>query len=162
MNQNLLERFSERYEDLKNSVFIFGAIGWVIFLIVPMPAIVIDFSISFTIAISMVILIQASTIDTWEKFRTFPLILLMATIFRIALSIATTRKIISGQSPGNVIEAAGEIIIRDQIAIGFVIFVILIVVQFIIAFGANRFGRSEEHTSELQSRGHLVCRLLLE
>src|SRR5690625_2221541 len=140
MNQNLLERFSERYEDLKNSVFIFGAIGWVIFLIVPMPAIVIDFSISFTIAISMVTLIQASTIDTWEKFRTFPLILLMATIFRIALSIATTRKIISGQSPGNVIEAAGEIIIRDQIAIGFVIFVILIVVQFIIAFGANRFG----------------------
>lgn len=135
-----MEKLSSRYEELKNIIFIFGAVSWVMFLIIPIPAIVIDFSISLTIAVSMVILTQATTIDTWDKFRTFPLVLLMSTIFRIALSIATTRKIISGEDPGKVIEAAGHIIIRDQLAIGFVIFVVLIVVQFIIAFGANRFG----------------------
>jgi flagellar biosynthesis protein FlhA len=135
-----LDKIKNIYEESKTIIFIIGIISWVMFLIIPLPAIMIDMLLVFTLAFAMIILIQASTIDTWEKFRTFPLILLMSTIFRIALNIATMRKIISGEDPGAVIESAGHLIVRDQIAIGIVMFVILIIVQFIIAMGANRFG----------------------
>lgn len=128
------------YEELKTIVFIVGIISWVMFLIIPLPAVFIDIALSMALGFSMVVLIQSASIDTWDKFRTFPLILLMSTIFRIALNLATTRKIISGESPGQVIESAGHLIVRDQIAIGLVMFIILIIVQFIVAMGANRFG----------------------
>lgn len=128
------------YEEFKTTLFVFGVISWVLFLIVPMPGIIIDLGISATLAFSMIVLITASGIDSWDKIRTFPMILLMSTIFRIAFNIATTRKIISGESPGQVIESAGHLIVRDQIIIGLVMFVILLIVQFIVANGASRFG----------------------
>ena len=135
-----MDRLKLYYSEIKNVVLMIGVIGWVLFLVIPMPAFVIDLALSVTLGLSLIILIQSSSIDSWEKIRTFPLILLMATVFRIALNIATTRKIISGEYPGRFIDLAGDFIVRDMLAIGFVMFIILIVVQFIIAFGANRFG----------------------
>lgn len=132
--------FKSIYEEFKTTLFIFGVISWVIFIIVPMPGIVIDLCISGSLAFSMIVLTTSSGIDSWDKIRTFPMIMLMSTIFRIAFNIATTRKIISGESPGTVIEAAGHLIVRDEIIIGLVMFIILIIVQFIIANGASRFG----------------------
>ncbi|MGN5650496.1 FHIPEP family type III secretion protein [Bacillus sp. Brlt_9] len=132
--------FRSVYEEFKTAIFIFGIISWAIFLIVPMPGIIIDLCISGSLAFAMVVLIQSSTIDNWDKFRTFPMILLMSTIFRIAFNIATTRKIISGESPGSVIEQAGHFIVRDEVLVGLVMFIILIIVQFVVASGASRFG----------------------
>ncbi|MGF7535603.1 flagellar biosynthesis protein FlhA [Bacillus mexicanus] len=128
------------YEEFKTTLFIFGVIAWVGFIIVPMPGIVIDLCISTSLAFSMIVLMTSSGIDSWDKLRTFPMIMLMSTIFRIAFNIATTRKIISGDSPGKVIESAGHLIVQDEIIIGLVMFIILIIVQFIVANGASRFG----------------------
>lgn len=128
------------YEETKTTLFIIGVIAWVAFIIVPMPGIVIDICISTSLAFSMVVLMTSSGIDSWDKIRTFPMIMLMSTIFRIAFNIATTRKIISGESPGNVIGSAGHLIVQDQVIIGLVMFVILLIVQFIVASGASRFG----------------------
>lgn len=128
------------YEEFKTTLLIFGVIAWVIFLIVPMPGIVIDLCISASLAFSMIVLMTSASIDSWDKIRTFPMILLMSTIFRIAFNIATTRKIISGDNPGSVIESAGHLIVQDQIIIGLVMFIILLIVQFIVANGASRFG----------------------
>lgn len=128
------------YEEFKTTLLIFGVIAWVIFIIVPMPAIVISLCVSVSLAFSMVVLMTSAGIDSWDKIRTFPMIMLMSTIFRIAFNIATTRKIIAGEDPGSVIEAAGHLIVRDNIIIGFVMFIILIIVQFVVANGASRFG----------------------
>mgnify|MGYP001064266346 CR=1 FL=1 len=128
------------YEEFKTTLLIFGVIAWVIFLIVPMPGIIIDLCISASLAFSMIVLLTSATIDSWDKLRTFPMILLMSTIFRIAFNIATTRKIISGGNPGTVIESAGHLIVQDEIIIGLVMFIILLIVQFIVANGASRFG----------------------
>ncbi|QJX80576.1 flagellar biosynthesis protein FlhA [Priestia megaterium] len=128
------------YEEFKTTLLIFGVIAWAIFLIIPMPGIIIDLCISASLAFSMIVLLTSSTIDSWDKLRTFPMILLMSTIFRIAFNIATTRKIISGGNPGSVIESAGHLIVQDEIIIGLVMFIILLIVQFIVANGASRFG----------------------
>jgi len=128
------------YEEFKTTLLIFGVIAWVIFLIIPMPGIIIDLCISASLAFSMIVLLTSSTIDSWDKLRTFPMILLMSTIFRIAFNIATTRKIISGGNTGTVIESAGHLIVQDEIIIGLVMFIILLIVQFIVANGASRFG----------------------
>ena len=128
------------YEEFKTTLFIFGVIGWVVFLLMPMPDIVIDFGVALTLASGMIILMTSATIDSWDQIRTFPMLLLMSTIFRIAFNIATTRKIITGDEPGEVISAAGSLIVQDQLIIGLVMFIILIIVQAVVANGASRFG----------------------
>lgn len=117
-----------------------AAIVWVVFFFVPIPGMIINISIVSSIAFSLAVLLTAVGVKEWSDLRTFPLIMLYSTLFRIGLNIATTRKIISGESPGSVVERFGHVIVSDQILIGLVMFIIIIVVQFIIANGASRFG----------------------
>lgn len=128
------------YNKFKTLIFMIGAIVWVVFFFVPVHRLLIDMSIVLSIAFALAVLLTAVRVKEWSDLRTFPLIMLYSTLFRIALNIATTRKIISGESPGSVVESAGHFIVSDQILIGFVMFIIIIVVQFIIANGASRFG----------------------
>lgn len=117
-----------------------AAVAWVVFFFVPVHPVIIDLALVLSIAFSFAVLLTAVKVKRWSDLRTFPLILLYSTLFRIGLNLATTRKIISGESPGAVIESAGHVIVADQVLIGLVMFIIIIVVQFIIANGASRFG----------------------
>src|SRR5690606_41190713 len=137
-------------------------------VVVPLPPLVLDALFSFNIAISLVVLLAVVYVQRPLDFTIFPIILLTTTMLRLALNVASTRVILlNGQNghdaAGQVIAAFGEFVIGGNYAVGIVVFAILTIINFVvITKGAGRISRSEEHTSELQSRENLVCRLLLE
>lgn len=129
----------EKYINIaKGSLSLIIMISFLVAIIIPLAPFVIDMAIVLSMAIAIVVYMRASTIEEWDELKTFPTILLLTAIFRIALNISTTRKILHDGEPGTVIEAAGNYIVGSNVWVGFVVFIILIVVQFIIANGASR------------------------
>lgn len=111
---------------------------------VPMPPFLLDIFFTFNIALSMVVLVVTLYAKRPLDFAIFPTIILVATLFRLSLNIASTRIILleghqGGASAGSVIEAFGEFVIGGNYAVGLVIFTILVVINFVvITKGAGR------------------------
>ena len=111
---------------------------------IPMPPFLLDVFFTFNIALSMVVLVVTLYAKRPLDFAIFPTIILVATLFRLSLNIASTRIILleghqGGASAGSVIEAFGEFVIGGNYAVGLVIFAILVVINFVvITKGAGR------------------------
>lgn len=111
---------------------------------VPMPTFLLDVFFTFNIALSMVVLVVTLYAKRPLDFAIFPTVILVATLFRLSLNIASTRIILleghqGGASAGSVIEAFGEFVIGGNYAVGLVIFAILVVINFVvITKGAGR------------------------
>ncbi len=126
--------------------FAFGVIAILCIFFLPIPAFLIDFGLAFSIAISVLILMVALWIEKPLEFSAFPTILLVATMLRLSLNIATTRLILSHGAQG--VTAAGYIIggfarlvMDGDFVIGLVVFIILITVNFlVITRGATRIA----------------------
>lgn len=101
-------------------------------LIIPLPTFLVDFLIGLNIAISLLIFMSSFYILKVLNFKTFPSILLMTTLFRLALSISTSRLILLDANAGEIIRTFGEFVIQDNLIVGIVIFSIVTVVQFIV------------------------------
>src|SRR5215470_11420445 len=106
-------------------------------VIVPLPSIVLDILISANISLSVVILLAALYLLKPTEFSSFPSILLMSTLFRLSLNIASTRLILlhgsEGMSAaGEVIRAFGQFVVGGNYAVGVVIFLVLIVIQYVV------------------------------
>ena len=101
-------------------------------LVIPLPTWLLD--ILFIINISVAILILLVGMNTQEalQFSIFPALLLVTTLFRLALNVSSTRLILSQADAGQVIETFGSFVAGGQLAVGFVVFLILVVVQFIV------------------------------
>ncbi|MBK8250675.1 MAG: flagellar biosynthesis protein FlhA [Gemmatimonadetes bacterium] len=108
-------------------------------LIVPLPAFLLDLFLATSIGLSLVVLLTAmQTVDALE-FSSFPALLLLLTLFRLALNVASTRLILSEGHAGEVIQAFGSFVIGGNYAVGLVLFLILIGINFIvITKGAGR------------------------
>jgi flagellar biosynthesis protein FlhA len=114
-----------------------GVMALVIMLIVPIPAMLLDFLLAISITLSVLILMTALTIQKPLEFSAFPTVLLLATLLRLALNIATTRLILAHghQGPdaaGNIIEAFGGFVMQGNFVIGVVVFIILVIVNFVV------------------------------
>ncbi len=114
-----------------------GVMGLIVILIVPMPPLLVDMLLAISIVFSVMILMTALFIQKPLEFSAFPTVLLIATMLRLGLSIATTRLILSDghtgtAAAGHVIEAFGNFVTRGNFVIGTVIFIILIIVNFIV------------------------------
>lgn len=113
-------------------------------VVVPLPPFLLDVFFTFNIALSLVVLMVTLYAKRPLDFAVFPTIILLATLFRLALNIASTRVILlEGHSgpgaAGNVIEAFGEFVIGGNFAVGLVVFAILVVINFVvITKGAGR------------------------
>lgn len=108
-------------------------------IIVPLPPLALDALIAFNITISILLLLSVLYIEKPLDFSTFPTVLLLSTLFRLAISIATTRLILSSAEGGEIIQQFGEMVAGGQLVVGLVMFLIITVVQFIvIAKGAER------------------------
>jgi flagellar biosynthesis protein FlhA len=122
---------------------VMAALGMVI---LPMPAFLLDILFSFNIALSLVVLlITVYTLKPLE-FGSFPAVLLIATILRLALNVASTRVVLlegheGSDAAGKVIEAFGSVVIGGNYAVGLVVFLILIIINFIVVTkGAGRIS----------------------
>jgi len=111
--------------------------GLILILIVPLPALLVDGLLAISIVFSVMILMTALFIQKPLEFSSFPTVLLIATMLRLGMNLATTRLILSDghngtHAAGHVIEAFGNFVTRGNFVIGIVIFIILVIVNFIV------------------------------
>ncbi|MDB5590955.1 MAG: flagellar biosynthesis protein FlhA, partial [Enterovirga sp.] len=114
-----------------------GVMSILAVLIVPLPPLILDLLLAISIVISVLILMTALFIENPMEFSVFPTVLLIATMLRLALNLATTRLILShghepGAPAGHVIEAFGRFVMGGNFVIGVIVFAILVLVNFIV------------------------------
>lgn len=118
---------------------VFGVIAIVALMILPLPALIIDFLVGINITFGVLLLLTTLYIRGPLEFSAFPSILLISTLFRLALSISTTRMILVEGHAGHIIQTFGKMVAGGNLVVGLVVFLIITIVQFIvIAKGAER------------------------
>jgi flagellar biosynthesis protein FlhA len=123
-----------------NDLFLVGGmIGILMILFAPIPTSLLDFLIILNFSFAMTILMLTFYVSKPVEFSTFPSLLLVATLFRLALNVAATRLILTDGDAGEVIGSVGTFAIQGSFVIGLVVFLILIIVQFVVVTsGAQR------------------------
>jgi flagellar biosynthesis protein FlhA len=119
-----------------------GVVAIVVMLVVPMPAALLDLLIAANITGAVLVVLVSMYVKRPLDFSSFPSLLLVATLFRLALNISATRLVLTDGFAGNVISAFGHFVIGGSLVIGLVIFAILLVIQFIVI--TNGAGRVAE------------------
>jgi type III secretion protein V len=128
--------FINKYSDIVLAFVVMAIIGM---LIVPLPPLLLDVLLTVNISISVVILLMSLYIPGALQFSVFPTLLLITTMYRLALTVSTTRLILSVGDAGEVVYAFGNFVARGNFVVGGIIFVILVIVNFIvIAKGSER------------------------
>ena len=124
----------------------FGLIGILMLMIIPLPTMILDVCLALNITISILILIISLYTEKAVDFSIFPSILLVTTLFRLSLNVASTRLILlhgneGMDAAGSVIQAFGQFVVGGSYVVGMVIFVILVIINFIvITKGAGRIA----------------------
>lgn len=118
----------------------------VIFFIIPIPNYLLDVMLAINISIALVILFNALFVQEVLDMSFFPTLLLFTTIFRISLNVSSTRLILSTGDPGNVVETFGQFVGGGDLIIGTIVFIVLILIQFIV------INKGSERVAEVSAR----------
>jgi type III secretion protein V len=124
----------------------FVVLGIVFMLILPLPTGVVDVLIAVNICISCLLIVLSLYLPKPLAFSSFPAVLLLTTLFRLALSVATTRLILLQGDAGHIVEAFGNFVVGGNLAVGLVIFLILTVVNFLV------ITKGSERVAEVAAR----------
>ncbi len=131
-----LKKVFKNHTDL---VLVLLVVGILTVLFVPIPSGLLDFLILSNVSFAMLILLLTFYIGRPVEFSTFPSLLLIATLFRLSLNVAATRLILSEADAGRVIAAIGSYVVGGNYVIGMIVFLILVVVQYVVVTnGAQR------------------------
>jgi flagellar biosynthesis protein FlhA len=114
----------------------------VVMLIIPLPPMLLDLLITLNISCALAIVVTTLYVKKALEFSVFPSLLLITTLFRLAINISVTRLILLHGDAGNVVEAFGNFVIGGNVVVGLVVFLILIVIQFVVV--TNGAGRVAE------------------
>lgn len=127
-----------RYGDLW---LIFALFGTILLLILPIPAVLLDLLLTISIGLSLLTLLVILYLRTPAEFTGFPTLLLFITLYRLALNVASTRLILLNGYAGHIIQAFGNFVVHGNYVVGLVIFLILVLINFIvITKGAGRIA----------------------
>lgn len=131
-----LKKF-ERFTKNTDLFIAFGLLAILAVMIIPLPPMMLDISLTFSLAISVLILLVSIYTKRALDFTSFPSLLLMTTLFRLSLNVATTRLILTHghegeKAAGDVIASFANFVVGGNYVIGFIMFVILIVINFIV------------------------------
>lgn len=135
-----LFQFIKKFEKITKNTDLFIAFGLLAVLavmIIPLPPLMLDIALSFSLSLSLLILLVSIYVKRTLEFTSFPSLLLMTTLFRLSLNVATTRLILTHghngtHAAGDVIEAFGNFVVGSNYVIGLIVFIILIVINFIV------------------------------
>ncbi len=133
-------------KNLQNYAIGLYMLSIIIFIVVPLPAMLLDVGVAFNIALAMIILFNALFSTEVLNMSSFPTILLFTTIFRISLNVSSTRLILMNGDPGEVIKQFGAFVGGNNIIVGAIIFIVIILVQFIV------INKGSERVSEVTAR----------
>ncbi|WP_062197871.1 flagellar biosynthesis protein FlhA [Massilibacterium senegalense] len=125
---------------------IIGVIIIISMLIIPLPPVLLDFLIIINIALALLIILVSMNTNEPLQFSIFPSLLLLVTLFRLGLNVSTTRSILGKGEAGNVIDTFGKFVVGGNALVGFVVFIILIIIQFIV------ITKGAERVSEVSAR----------
>ncbi len=140
---NTLARQASQRSDVIIAVFMVLA---VVMMIIPLPTAMVDTLIGINIGFSLLILVVAFYISHPVEFSSLPPIILLATLFRLALSISTTRLILLEGDAGQIVSAFGNFVIAGEVVIGMVVFLIITVAQFLV------ITKGSERVAEVAAR----------
>jgi flagellar biosynthesis protein FlhA len=136
-NNNVLVQLASR-SDIILAVAVVGIIG---VLIIPIPPMLLDFALAFNITFSLVVLLTTLYVTRPLDLSVFPGMLLVVTLMRLSLNVAATRLILGHGYAGEVINSFGNFVIQGNYVVGFIVFTILVVIQFVvITKGAGRIS----------------------
>ncbi len=123
-----------------------AAVVAILMLVIPVPPWILDFFLLVNIALSVTVLVSTMFIDQVLELSVFPSLLLLTTLFRLALEVTATRLILLEGDPGTVIQTFGRLVVGNNVIVGIIIFIILIVIQFMV------ITRGAERVSEVAAR----------
>ncbi len=129
--------------DMIVGLFLLSAI---VFLIIPMNTVLLDLLLALNISVAMVVLFNAMFTREVLNMSAFPTIILFTTVFRISLNVSTTRIILGTGEAGNVVHTFGEFVGGNNLVIGIIVFIILILVQFMV------INKGSERVAEVTAR----------
>ncbi|MBF4691744.1 flagellar biosynthesis protein FlhA [Fusibacter ferrireducens] len=118
----------------------------ILMIIIPVPLGWLDFFLALNISLALTILVLSMFVKETLEFSVFPSILLITTLFRLALNISTTRYILSDGKAGEVIDAFGNFVVGGNAIVGFIIFLIIVLIQFLV------ITKGSERVSEVAAR----------
>ncbi|MGZ3699905.1 MAG: FHIPEP family type III secretion protein, partial [Bdellovibrionota bacterium] len=140
-----MQRFLDRIMKNTDLVMAIGLVAILAVMVIPLPRFLIDLCLSLAIAFSVVLLLTSVYATKALDFSVFPSVLLISTLFRLSLNVATTRVILlhgaeqGVDAAGDVIKSFGQFVVGGNYAVGIVVFIILVIINFIvITKGAGR------------------------
>jgi len=140
MGKNL---FIQKYSDIVLAIIVVAIVGM---MIVPLPTHLLDVLLAFNISLSVMLLLISLYVPHALQLSVFPTLLLITTMFRLALTISTTRLILLTGDPGDVVVAFGNFVVQGNFVVGAVIFIILVIVNFIV------ISKGSERVAEVAAR----------
>lgn len=136
--RNRVEPFARRTPDL---IIAGGVLLVLALLIIPLPPFMLDILLATNISISILILLVAVYLKSPLEFSSFPTFLLIATLFRLGLNVASTRLILGEARAGDIIYAFGTFVIKGNYVVGIIIFLILLIINFVVVIkGSTRIA----------------------
>lgn len=132
-----------KYKELGTVLFV---ISIVVMMVIPLPSELLDLLLILNISLALTILLVSMYTKEVLEFSIFPTVLLITTLFRLALNVSTTRNILSEGEGGKVIETFGSFVVGGNQVVGFVVFLILIIIQFIV------ITKGSERVAEVAAR----------
>jgi len=118
----------------------------VLIIIIPVPPFLLDILLAINISLSVVILLNTIYAKDALQFSIFPSLLLITTLFRLSLNISSTKLILAKGDPGEVVKAFGTFVIQGNVVVGFIVFIIITIVQFLV------ITKGSERVSEVAAR----------
>ena len=141
--QGGMQTFLTRYSDIGLALMVVGIIGM---MIIPLPTFLLDLLLTLNITISVTLLMVSLYIPGALHISAFPSILLITTLFRLALNVSSTRLILLHAEAGEVIASFGQFVVQGNYVVGAVIFLILTLIQFLV------IAKGSERVSEVAAR----------
>lgn len=123
-----------------------GVILIVIMLVIPLPGWLLSILILANISLALIVILVSMNTTEALQFSVFPSLLLLLTLFRLGLNVSTTRSILSEADAGGVVDTFGSFVIGNNPLVGFVVFVILVIIQFLV------ITKGSERVSEVSAR----------
>ena len=135
--QGLLQQITSR----SDIILALGFIGIIAVLVIPIPTALLDFALAFNITFSLVVLLTTLYVTKPLELSVFPGMLLVVTLMRLSLNVASTRLILGQAYAGEVINSFGNFVVQGDYVVGFIVFIILVIIQFVvITKGAGRIS----------------------
>ncbi|BCJ85278.1 flagellar biosynthesis protein FlhA [Effusibacillus dendaii] len=131
---------------IQDAGVIFGILGIVVMMVIPLPTWLLDFLLIINFSVALTILLIAMNTKEPLQFAIFPALLLITTLFRLGLNVSSTRLILGQGEAGEVIHTFGSFVVGGNAVVGFIVFLILVIIQFIV------ITRGAERVAEVAAR----------